>query len=374
MKKTRISKILFDRHSSFARLIENEHEIYGYYPNYKQMRPFFNHLEKINKKILNLDKKNSKEVSLKLKNTKKKIRYDLGFIDEMIVYTNKIFANGCYYSTTFLKSLTGPDRRINSQLRLFKHVQRSIDCRIDTLMGFTIMRARLEEMILNLFFIFKAKNMIKEKRWYDLFVLIHRINYSNYENEIGLKIRPHERKFQKIILNKILKKNNKLHVSEMTKFVVRQKNLIDDFHPDFYMTEDLNTIFSPNKKMDKKELLKMKRFHEIYKRENKDSMSLFSMKPINEIYSLLSDQLHPNSLFLRNIMTLSKNNMELTIILKDHIEKLLYCNTYITDTYEIIYKQTLGILEFFVSKIDGSEKDKDILDGFRQQVKNKFST
>ena len=366
MKKIRIAKILFDRHSSFKRLLENEHEIYGYYPNYKPMKPFFEHLKKINKKILNLDKKTSKGVLPKLKNTKKKIRYDLSFIDEMVVYTNKIFANGCYYSTTFLKSLTGPDRRVNSQLKLFKYIQRSIDCRIDTLMGFTIMRARLEEMILNLFFIFKAKNMIKEKRWYDLFVLIHRINYSNYENEIGLKIRPHERKFQKIILNKILKKNNKLHVSEMTKFVVRQKNLIDDFHPDFYNTEEFD-------KMDKKEQLKLKRILGFIKRENKDSMS-FPMSPINEIYSLLSDQLHPNSLFLRNVMTLSKSNMELTIILKDHIEKLSYCNEYITDTYEIIYKQTLGILEFFVNKIDGSEKDLDILDGFRQQVKNKLLT
>jgi len=343
VKKIRIAKILFDRHSSFKRLLENEQAIYGYYPNHKPMKPFFKHLGKVNNKILNFDKKNSKEILLKSKNTKKKIRYDLSFIDEMVVYTNKIFANGCYYSTTFLKSLTGPDRRVNSQLKLFKYIQRSIDCRIDTLMGFTIMRARLEEMILNLFFIFKAKNMIKEKRWYD-----------------------HERKFQKIILNKILKKNNKLHVSEMTKFVVRQKNLIDDFHPDFYNTEEFD-------KMDKKEQLKLKRILGFIKRENKDLMS-FPMSPINEIYSLLSDQLHPNSLFLRNVMTLSKSNMELTIILKDHIEKLSYCNEYITDTYEIIYKQTLGILEFFVNKIDGSEKDLDILDGFRQQVKNKLLT
>ena len=364
MKKIRIAKILFDRHSSFKRLLENEQAIYGYYPNHKPMKPFFKHLGKVNNKILNLDKKNSKKILLKSKNIKKKIRYDLSFIDEMVVYTNKIFANGCYYSTTFLKSLTGPDRRVNSQLKLFKYIQRSIDCRIDTLMGFTIMRARLEEMILNLFFIFKAKNMIKEKKWYDLFVLIHRINYSNYENEIGLKIRPHERKFQKIILNKILKKNNKLHVSEMTKFVVLQKNLIDDFHPDFYNAEGL-------KEMNKKELLQFKRSWGFVERENKVSMS-FPMSPINEIYSLLSDQLHPNSLFLRNVMTLSKSNMELTIILKDHIEKLSYSNEYITNIYEIIYKQTLGILEFFVNKIDGSEKDLDILDGFRQQVQSKF--
>ena len=158
----------------------------------------------------------------------------------------------------------------------------------------------------------------------------------------------------------------------MTKFVVRQKNLIDDFHPDFYTRETLDKILL-NKKVDKKELLNMKRFDEFLKKENMD-LSKFSMSPINEIYSLLSDQLHPNSLFLRNIMTLSKSNMELTIILKDHIEKLSYCNEYITDTYEIIYKQTLGILEFFVNKIDGSEKDRDVLDGFRQQVKNKLST
>ena len=85
----------------------------------------------------------------------------------------------------------------------------------------------------------------------------------------------------------------------MIKFVVRQKNLIDDFHPDFYNTEGFN-------KMDKKELLKLKRILGFIKRENKDSMSLFSMRPINEIYSLLSDQLHPNSLFLRVLKICSK--------------------------------------------------------------------
>ena len=97
------------------------------------------------------------------------------------------------------------------------------------------------------------------------------------------------------------------------------------------------------------------------------------MKEIDKIYSLLSDELHPNNLFLRNIMTSSKSDSELSILLKKHIEKLLYCSTYITDTTEIVYKQTFGILEFFLNKFDGSEKDKNILNGFRQQVEKKIS-
>ena len=372
MKKIRVSKILFDRYSSFREILEIEGDCYGYYPNHRPMMDFFKHLQKINEKIIKYDKKNSKGSLFRPTNTKGQIRYELGFMYEMVRYTHKIFKNGCYYSTTFLKSLTGPDKRVNSQISLLKHLK-SIDCRMDTLMGFTVMRARLEEMILNLFFIFKAKNLIKEKKWYDLYVLIHKINYSNHHNEFGLKIRPHERRFKKF-LDIILKNNNKLHVSDMTKFVVRQKNLIDDFHPDFYNTDNLNTIFSPNKKIDRKEQLKMKRSYEVFKKELEKDMGIFPMHQIEEIYSLLSDQLHPNSLFLRNIMTSSKTNVELTIVLKDHIEKLLKCTTYIAQTSEIIYKQTFGILEFFVNKIDGSEKDKDILNSFRQKVKSKLST
>ena len=72
MKKIRIAKILFDRHLSFKRLLENEHGIYGYYPNYKPMKLFFKCLEKNNKKILNFEKKTSKGVLLKPNNTKKK--------------------------------------------------------------------------------------------------------------------------------------------------------------------------------------------------------------------------------------------------------------------------------------------------------------
>ena len=362
MKNLRPHQILFNRFKSFKELLEIEHAAYGFAPNYKPMKPFFKHLDKIGKKIEKIDRDAARYYGA---DPKKRKRYEIGFLIEMHEYTNKIFLNGCYYSTKFLQNLYGLDRNLNSQLKLLKYVKYSENARIDTLMGFTIMRARLEEMVLNLFFIFKAKNLIKEKKWYDLFVLIHRVNYSNYQDEIGLKIKPQERRFKKF-LDKILKKNNKLHISEMTKYVVNQKKLKDDFHPDFYNEE------GPNK-MNKKELLKFKRFLEVFERENKESCSIFPMGPIKEIYSLLSDELHPNNLFLRNIMTSSKSDSELSILLKKHIEKLLYCSTYITDTTEIVYKQTFGILEFFLNKFNGSEKDKNILNGFRQQVEKKIS-
>tara|TARA_B100000575_G_scaffold288194_1_gene287818 strand:- start:550 stop:1644 length:1095 start_codon:yes stop_codon:yes gene_type:complete len=363
MKNLRPYQILFNRFKSFKELLEIEHAAYGFAPNYKPMKPFFKHLDKIGKKIEKIDRDAARYYEA---DPKKRKRYEIGFLIEMHEYTNKIFLNGCYYSTKFLQNLYGLDRNLNSQLKLLKYVKYSENARIDTLMGFTIMRARLEEMVLNLFFIFKAKNLIKEKKWYDLFVLIHRVNYSNYQDEIGLKIKPQERRFKKF-LDKILKKNNKLHISEMTKYVVNQKKLKDDFHPDFYNINE--------EKIDKKELLRVKMFQNYLKKNEKlsNSSDYFSMKEIDKIYSLLSDELHPNNLFLRNIMTSSKSDSELSILLKKHIEKLLYCSTYITDTLEIVYKQTFGILEFFLNKFDGSEKDKNILNGFRQQVEKKIS-
>ena len=78
------------------------------------------------------------------------------------------------------------------------------DITLDTLMGFNIMRARIEELTLNLYFYFKAKIWLKIKL-VRFVKLVLTINYSNYENEIGLKIRKKDRSFR-IFLEKFVKK------------------------------------------------------------------------------------------------------------------------------------------------------------------------
>ena len=63
----------------------------------------------------------------------------------------------------------------------------------------------------------------------------------------------------------------------MTKYVVNQKKLKDDFHPDFY---NIN-----KEKIDKKEFLRVKRFQNYLKKNEKLSNSsvYFSMKEIDKI-------------------------------------------------------------------------------------------
>ncbi len=361
MKKIRYRKILFERYLVFKDLIQLESDAYGYWPNYRPMKYFHDDWAK---KILKLNKEIEKFPS--------KHRYDHQFITELLKYNLKMYRNGEYYSTTFLKTLIPVNLNKKSLINLLKHIKYFRDARMDTLMGFIVMRARLEEMILNLFFLFKSKNLIKLKKWNDLFVLIHKINYSNYDYEIGLKIRKRDRKF-KNFLEKIIKKDSKLHINDMIKFVISKKTLKDDYRPSFYASEK-EAIENQNKYLSKKEILNLKRFSKFLD-SSKDIRKFgnFSLKPIVELYSLLSDELHPNNLFLRNILTSTKSDVELSIILKDHIQKLYKCSEFITDTSEIIYKQNIGILDFFINKIDGSKKDKLILDGFNQSVQNNLN-
>ena len=271
-------------------------------------------------------------------NDGKKIQYEWLFMSELCNYSLKLYNNGEYYSTIFLKNLAPPNIQKKSPLYLLKFI-RHRDIVLDTLMGFTIMRSRLEEMILNLYFLFKSKNLIKEKKWFDLYVLIMNVNYSNYDKEIGLKITNKARSKRRFI-ERIVKKNKRLHTEQMKKFVLSKKFISDDYKPSFYLP-------SPD-----------------------EGFLTFSLKPIDQLYSMLSDQLHPNNLFLRNLITLPKKNIEKSIILKDHIYKLHQCSKFITDISETIYKQNTGVLDYFFNKIDGSEKDKLILEGFRQSIQN----
>ena len=96
------------------------------------------------------------------------------------------------------------------------------------------------------------------------------------------------------------------------------------------------------------------------------------MKPITKYYDMLSLELHPNNLFTRNIITSIKEGSELALITRDHFAKLLECDDYICDTNEILYYQTIKLIHFFVDKINGSEKDLQILNGFNQSVENRL--
>ena len=359
MKKFRYKKILFERYITFKELLQLESDAFGYYPNYRPMKDFHEDWTiKMRKLAFESQKKNFHK------------RYDLHFVNELMKYNLKMYRNGEYYSTTFLKSLVPSHLYKNkSLLSLLKYIKYFRDANIDTLMGFIIMRTRLEEMILNLFFLFKTKSLLQEKKWFPLFTLIHKINYSNFDTEIGLKIRKRDRNF-KNFLNKIIKKDSKLHINEMIKYVLNKKKLNDDYHPNFYLTGD-EAKNEQNKNLSKKDILRLKQFEKYLKSNNKlRDYDNFSMKPIGTLYSMLSDELHPNNLFLRNIITTTKSGVELSIILKDHIQKLYKCSEFITDTSEIIYKQSIGLSDFFFNKIDGSTKDKQILEGFRQSVEN----
>jgi hypothetical protein len=269
--------------------------------------------------------------------------------------------NGKYYSELLLRSLKGPYPQHRSLLGLTKSFK-YINLRIDTLLAFTIMRSRLEEMTLNLYFLYKSKALIKEKKWSDLYKLIFKINYSGYQhNESNFKYKKRSR-FQKKELQFILGNETRLHISEIMKHVVKQKNLIDDFNP-------LEKV--------KKENISRSEKYIIHKfiAQNKnliDKNQYFSMKPIDKFYFLLSNELHPNNLFLRNVITTAKDGLELAFITKDHLKILRDCDEYICDTNQILYWQTIKIIHFFLDKIKGSEKDQELLKGFNHSIDNKI--
>lgn len=335
-----------DRHFLLKEIFYLEKDCYGFWPRYKSMEGFH---EDWNSKMELLSK-----VKLKKNNN-----YDFIFMHEYLKYSLKTYRNGEYFSTIFLKSLMPRELGNRSPSSLLNYILHR-DITLDTLMGFNIMRARIEELTLNLYFYFKAKNLIKNKSWFDLFKLVLTINYSNYENEIGLKIRKKDRSFR-IFLEKFVKKNKKLHTEEIKKYVLNQKSISDNFRPSFYMPP-------PEERLSIKKQYKLKLGK--YDR-TVDKFKNYSLKPLDELYTLLSNELHPNNLFLRNISTSTKiGSVENAIILKNHLEKLHICSEFITDVSEIVYKKNIEIIEFFLQKINGSKEDRLVLEGFNQSVKN----
>ena len=112
-----------------------------------------------------------------------------------------------------------------------------------------------------------------------------------------------------------------------------------------------------------------------FKAQNKDLLDenlYFSMKPIEKFYVLLSNELHPNNLFLRNVITTPKDGLELALITRDHLKMLNECDEFICDTNQILYWQTIKIIHFFLDKIKGSKKDQELLKGFNHSVDNKI--
>ncbi len=347
---------MMERHFIFKDIVSNQSTMYGTAPNWKGIRPLFDHTMEL------FDKLPQNGVRrIKFKAGKNGDHY-IHYIHELLLYTQKMMNNGKYYSTLLLRSLGIHYPQTRSLVGLNNAIKKHYNARIDTLLTFTVMRSRLEEMILNLYFLYKSNNLVKEKKWDDLYKLIFKINYSGYNDDVNLKFRKGSRLFKKF-LDFLLKKNAKLHVSELTKYVIKQKDLFDDYRP---------TLSNQNfKKLTKEEKLYMMRF----KTQNKDlfdANSYYSMKPITKFYDMLSLELHPNNLFLRNVITSIKDGAELALITRDHLSKIRECDDYICDTNEIVYWQTIKLIHFFLDKINGSEKDLELLKGFNHSVENRL--
>tara|TARA_B110000858_G_C17754181_1_gene451240 strand:- start:111 stop:1193 length:1083 start_codon:yes stop_codon:yes gene_type:complete len=356
MKKVKVKKIIGERLNLFLNICENQEATYGFQPKWKAITPLFEHTQKLYDEIPS----KSKSV-LEYKLGPKGDHY-IRFLDNLTLYTQKMLNNGKYYSELLLRSLRGPftsQRTLLGLIKSFKY----IDLRIDTLLAFTVTRSRLEEMTLNLYFLHKSEKLIKEKKWSDLYKLIFKINYSGYQdNESDFKYKKNSR-LQKKELQFILKNEAKLHISEIMKYVVKQKDLYDDFDP-------------LEVKIEKKNISRHTRYS-IHKflAQNKnlnDKGNYYSMKPIKKFYDLLSNELHPNNLFLRNVITTRKEGVELTLITRDHLKILKECDDFICETNEVLYDQTIKIIHFFLNKTKGSKKDQELLRGFNQSVDNKI--
>ena len=355
MNKVKIKKIIAERLILFLNMCENQQATYGFQPKWKAITPLVKHTQKL------YDEIPSKSKNILEYNSGPKGDHHICYLNHLTLYTQNMLNNGKYYSELLLRSLKGPYTQHRSLLGLTKSFK-YINLRIDTLLAFTIMRSRLEEMTLNLYFLYKSKTLIKEKKWSDLYKLIFKINYSGYQhNESNFRYKKKSR-FQKKELQFILKNETRLHISEIMKYVVGQKDLFDDFNP---LEEGKKENISKN------ERYLIYRF----KAQNKDLLDenlYFSMKPIEKFYVLLSNELHPNNLFLRNVITTPKDGLELALITRDHLKMLNECDEFICDTNQILYWQTIKIIHFFLDKIKGSKKDQELLKGFNHSVDNKI--
>ena len=224
MNKRKVIKIINERLNLFIDICTNQEITYGFQPKWKAIAPLFEYTQELYDQIPS-SSKNVLEYKVGLNGD-----HHITFLNHLILYTQKMMNNGKYYSELLLRSFRGPYKQHGSLLGLIKSLK-YINVRIDSLLAFTVMRSRLEEMTLNLYFLHKSKRLINEKKWSDLYKLLFKINYSGYQhNESDFKYKKNSR-LQKLELAFILKNETKLHISEIMKYVNKQRDLIDDFNP-----------------------------------------------------------------------------------------------------------------------------------------------
>ena len=157
MNKKKLKKAMIERYLLFKDIIFNQNAVYGSPPNWKGNAPLFKHTQNLYdklKKIAPSDK------IIKINNISKNMDNYFYFREELILYTQQMFNNGRYYSHGLLNSFGSNHKETKSLVQLTKFLRKHINIRIDTLLAFTIMRSRLEEMVLNLYFLYKSKNLI----------------------------------------------------------------------------------------------------------------------------------------------------------------------------------------------------------------------
>lgn len=348
MKKKSLNKI-------FSRSLDNLLEI------------FENHKETFEIKLLKENYFNELDKCWNtLKNHKKNIKlgnkgdHHLVYIHELYKYTRKMITNGNYFSENFLKSLRPyPFEKVNTDSKLLNAYRKNF-IPLDTLMGFTVLRSWLEELSLNLFFLYKTKNLIKSKRWHELFTLLHKVNYYGFENDNKLKIRNKSRKLTNY-LKSFLNSEKKLHVMELIKYISAQKDLVEKFNA-------LNQKEISNSKYP----LEFK----YYLRSQLGKNRSYSMKPLKVFYNKLSNELHPNNFLLRNMLIESlknPNQIENQIKIAKDLTLLNECHNYITEIAEILFKQTVDLNILFSNKlISKKNSDNLFLVSFSNSVENKL--
>ena len=377
MLKKKLNKILNNRYFDYITIINLEHNVFGLSPNFKSLRIYSKNINTAWDKLLS-DKKFI-EIG-------KGGEHERHFISDLILYHSKMLKNGIYYSHNFINSLYVPrdlqDKAFNKKTHGFaiadtpaknaKAIRREISFANDTLMGFVILRLRLEEMILNYYFLFKAKNFIKEKKWSELYLLLIKINYSNFQDDISIKLKTGDRKFRKF-LKFLLKDGKKLHVVEMMKYVAKQQDLnlrINSY--DTIIGSEMSEDHDARSEATKDYLklpISLKEYIENIKKSDKKN---FNLKEIPKIYGELSDRLHPNNLFLRNILTSDAKGIKRTLIISDHIKFMRKISEFLAYHYRTLYNETEEIIKHFVDIYVEEKPGKEILTGFRQSVENKI--
>lgn len=339
MKKSKINIELGKRYQMLNDMYEAHKDVYGLTvtrKNYKKLQ------------------KLADDFSIKDKKDWKDGVYELDFCHQLLRYTDTLISQGKYFSHNFLKSIRPFPYSIHTHAKLL-HATKKIGVPIDTLMGFTILRSWLEEITLNLFFFYKSTELIKLKKWSDLFILIHKINYYGYEDEMSFYIRSKGIKFKKY-LGTILKKDKKLHISDLIKYVISQKDLVDIIDKDKLSDELIKSKIPIN--------------HKIILRNLASRDTTYSMKPIKEFYDKLSVQLHPNNFLHRNTLVdyVHKRNTPLFNYIKTnrHLKLISECHDFIVETSEILFKKTIELNSFFISNLE----NKNFSLSFRNSVRN----